>query len=104
MICFSRPTLLWLPDPESLRIFPCSYGVVIWEMLSGDIPHYGLQPSAMIVKSISGELGNLPVKQSFPEDYKLLIKSKFKTCVIIQDSVFFTFISSDKSNQFPFNG
>jgi len=52
-------------------------------MLSGDIPHQGLQPTAMIAKSISGELGNLPVEQSFPEDYKLLMKSRFTSHVII---------------------
>ena len=68
--------------------FHFSYGIVIWEMLSGDIPHKGKEPTEIIHKSQAGELFTLHVAQSFPEHYKLLLNSKFKLCMINPPVVF----------------
>lgn len=61
-----------------------SYGVLIWEMLSGDTPYKGLESTTIIYKSQRGELDNLPLKQSFPKDYKQLLNGKFELCMIIR--------------------
>jgi serine/threonine protein kinase len=64
-----------------------SFGVVIWEMLSGVYPHKGLEPSAIMSKSISGELDNLPLAQSFPEEYKLLLSRCWESSHIERISI-----------------
>ena len=53
-------------------------------MLSGDIPYKDLEKTAIIHKSQTGELSTLPIAQLFPGQYKLLLNSEFKSCMIIR--------------------
>ena len=77
-----------MPNLDGLRFVTFSYGVVIWEMLSGVIPHKGIEPITMILKEIHGEMDHLIIEQSFPEDYKLLLNSEFKLGIIILPFIF----------------
>lgn len=49
-------------------------------MISGCVPYDGLNARAIMYKSYRGELEKLPLEQSLPENFKLILKSKFKSC------------------------
>ena len=68
--------VIWLQDRVSVRFYCFSYGVVIWEMVTGDTPHKGLEPTTIIHKAIKGELDNLKIEKSFPLFLKQLLKSE----------------------------
>lgn len=60
----------------------------MWEMLSGDTPHKDLEPAAMLFKAANGQLDNLPLELWFGDVYKLLLKSKLKSFIILLSYVF----------------
>lgn len=65
-------------------------------MLYGEIAYKGMSEIAFVCKSIKKELENLPIEQSFPDDYKQLLSSKFKTGILCIshpiENVLFTYI------------
>ncbi|KAL0122801.1 hypothetical protein PUN28_007473 [Cardiocondyla obscurior] len=72
-------TVAWMA-PEVIRNEPCSekvdiwsYGVVLWELLSGEIPYKDVDSSAVMWGVGSNSL-HLPIPTSCPEGYGLLVK------------------------------
>lgn len=72
-------TVAWMA-PEVIRNEPCSekvdiwsFGVVLWELLSGEIPYKDVDSSAIIWGVGSNSL-HLPVPSSCPEGFKLLMR------------------------------
>ncbi|XP_076225107.1 mitogen-activated protein kinase kinase kinase 13 wallenda isoform X5 [Nomia melanderi] len=72
-------TVAWMA-PEIIRNEPCSekvdiwsYGVVLWELLSGEIPYKDVDSSA-IIWGVGNNSLHLPIPASCPEGYRLLVK------------------------------
>ncbi|KAG8038023.1 hypothetical protein G9C98_006348 [Cotesia typhae] len=72
-------TVAWMA-PEIIRNEPCSekvdiwsYGVVVWELLSGEIPYKDVDSSA-IIWGVGNNSLHLPIPKSWPEGYQLLVK------------------------------
>lgn len=72
-------TVAWMA-PEIIRNEPCSekvdiwsYGVVLWELLSGEIPYKDVDSSA-IIWGVGNNSLHLPIPSSCPEGYRLLVK------------------------------
>ncbi|XP_014487102.1 PREDICTED: mitogen-activated protein kinase kinase kinase 12 isoform X1 [Dinoponera quadriceps] len=72
-------TVAWMA-PEIIRNEPCSekvdiwsYGVVLWELLSGEIPYKDVDSSA-IIWGVGNNSLRLPIPNSCPEGYGLLVK------------------------------
>ncbi|XP_055602513.1 mitogen-activated protein kinase kinase kinase 13 isoform X2 [Uranotaenia lowii] len=72
-------TVAWMA-PEVIRNEPCnekvdiwSYGVVLWELLTGEVPYKNVDSSQIIFGVGSNSL-YLPIPSSCPEGFKLLIK------------------------------
>jgi len=53
-----------------------SYGVVVWEMLTGKIPHEGLVLGQLVTMAVKGELLCLPIPESAPKAFKQLVSGK----------------------------
>uniref|UniRef100_A0A0A9XW76 Mitogen-activated protein kinase kinase kinase dlk-1 n=1 Tax=Lygus hesperus TaxID=30085 RepID=A0A0A9XW76_LYGHE len=77
-------TIAWMA-PEVIRNEPCSekvdiwsYGVVIWELLTCEVPYKDVDSSAIIWGVGSNSL-QLPIPESCPEGMKLLMKLCWKT-------------------------
>ena len=64
-----------LVDENSLTVkyFFRSYGVVLWELLTGEIPYKDVDSSAIIWGVGSNSL-HLPVPTTCPEGFKLLMR------------------------------
>ncbi|CAF1022016.1 unnamed protein product [Didymodactylos carnosus] len=65
--------------PEVIRHEPCSekvdvwsFGVVVWEILTCEIPYHNIDPSAVVFGVGKGDL-TLPIPSSAPESLKLLM-------------------------------
>ncbi|XP_008549670.1 mitogen-activated protein kinase kinase kinase 13-A isoform X2 [Microplitis demolitor] len=72
-------TVAWMA-PEIIRNEPCSekvdiwsYGVVVWELLSGEIPYKDVDSSA-IIWGVGNNSLHLPIPKNWPEGYQLLVK------------------------------
>ena len=72
-------TVAWMA-PEIIRNEPCSekvdiwsYGVVLWELLSGEIPYKDVDSSA-IIWGVGNNSLHLPIPASCPDGYRLLVK------------------------------
>ncbi|KAK0177597.1 hypothetical protein PV328_001634 [Microctonus aethiopoides] len=72
-------TVSWMA-PEIIRNEPCSekvdiwsYGVVLWELLSGEIPYKDVDSSA-IIWGVGNNSLHLPIPSSWPAGYQLLVK------------------------------
>lgn len=72
-------TVAWMA-PEVIRNDPCSekvdvwsYGVVLWELLSGEIPYKDVDYSA-VMWGVGSNILHLPIPASCPEGYGLLIR------------------------------
>merc|ERR1719412_2076593 len=72
-------TVAWMA-PEVIRNEPCnekvdiwSFGVLLWELLTCEIPYQNVDSSAIIWGVGSNKL-NLPIPSTCPEGYKRLIK------------------------------
>ncbi|XP_048515240.1 mitogen-activated protein kinase kinase kinase 12 isoform X1 [Athalia rosae] len=72
-------TVAWMA-PEIIRSEPCSekvdiwsYGVVLWELLSGEIPYKDVDSSA-IIWGVGNNSLHLPIPASCPEGFRLLVK------------------------------
>ena len=72
-------TVAWMA-PEVIRNEPCnekvdiwSFGVLLWELLTCEIPYQNVDSSAIIWGVGSNKL-YLPIPTTCPEGYKLLIK------------------------------
>ncbi|XP_015607063.1 mitogen-activated protein kinase kinase kinase 12 isoform X2 [Cephus cinctus] len=72
-------TVAWMA-PEIIRNEPCSekvdiwsYGVVLWELLSGEVPYKDVDASA-IMWGVGNNSLHLPIPASCPEGYRLLVK------------------------------
>lgn len=66
--------------PEVIRNEPCSekvdiwsYGVVLWEMLTCEIPYKDVDSSA-IIWGVGNNSLHLPIPSSCPEGFKLIVK------------------------------
>merc|ERR1712038_1324736 len=77
-------TVAWMA-PEVIRNEPCnekvdiwSFGVLLWELLTCEIPYQNVDSSAIIWGVGSNKL-NLPIPSTCPEGYKLLIKQCWAT-------------------------
>ena len=74
-----RGSLSWMA-PEVIRSEPCSqmvdvwsFGVVLWELLTGQVPYSGVDPAAIIYGVGMGEF-ELPVPKTTPPGFSLLLK------------------------------
>lgn len=72
-------TVAWMA-PEIIRNEPCSekvdiwsYGVVLWELLTCEVPYKNVDSSAIIWGVGSNSL-HLPIPSSCPEGFRLLVK------------------------------
>uniref|UniRef100_A0A2M4A599 Mitogen-activated protein kinase kinase kinase dlk-1 n=1 Tax=Anopheles triannulatus TaxID=58253 RepID=A0A2M4A599_9DIPT len=72
-------TVAWMA-PEVIRNEPCnekvdiwSYGVVLWELLTGEVPYKNVD-SSQIIFGVGNNSLYLPIPGSCPEGFKLLIK------------------------------
>ena len=72
-------TVAWMA-PEVIRNEPCnekvdiwSYGVLLWELLTCEVPYQNVDSSAIIWGVGSNSL-QLPIPKTCPEGYKLLMK------------------------------
>jgi mitogen-activated protein kinase kinase kinase 13 len=72
-------TVAWMA-PEVIRNEPCnekvdiwSFGVLLWELLTCEVPYQNVDGSAIIWGVGSNSL-HLPIPKTCPEGYKLLIK------------------------------
>ena len=52
-----------------------SYGVVVWEMLTGGHPYEDVVDGALMLKALTGQL-TLSVPESIPKSYKELLCGK----------------------------
>lgn len=75
-------TVAWMA-PEVIRNEPCnekvdiwSYGVLLWELLTCEVPYANVDSSAIIWGVGSNSL-QLPIPKTCPDGYKLLIKQCF---------------------------
>ncbi|XP_043286954.1 mitogen-activated protein kinase kinase kinase 12 isoform X2 [Venturia canescens] len=76
-------TVAWMA-PEIIRNEPCSekvdiwsYGVVLWELLSGEIPYKDVDSSA-IIWGVGNNSLHLPIPASWPEGFGYLIELCWK--------------------------
>ncbi|XP_058466561.1 mitogen-activated protein kinase kinase kinase 9 isoform X2 [Malaya genurostris] len=72
-------TVAWMA-PEVIRNEPCnekvdiwSYGVVLWELLTGEVPYKHVD-SSQIIFGVGNNSLYLPIPGSCPEGFKLLLK------------------------------
>ncbi|XP_055528207.1 mitogen-activated protein kinase kinase kinase dlk-1 isoform X2 [Wyeomyia smithii] len=72
-------TVAWMA-PEVIRNEPCnekvdiwSYGVVMWELLTGEVPYKNVD-SSQIIFGVGNNSLYLPIPASCPEGFKLLLK------------------------------
>ena len=72
-------TVAWMA-PEVIRNEPCnekvdiwSYGVLLWELLTCEVPYRNVDSSAIIWGVGSNSL-QLPIPRTCPDGYKLLMK------------------------------
>ncbi|KAM7358460.1 mitogen-activated protein kinase kinase kinase 13 wallenda isoform 2-T3 [Cochliomyia hominivorax] len=77
-------TVAWMA-PEVIRNEPCSekvdiwsYGVVLWEMLTCEIPYKDVDSSA-IIWGVGNNSLKLPIPSSCPDGFKLLVKLCWNT-------------------------
>ncbi|XP_052894349.1 mitogen-activated protein kinase kinase kinase 12 isoform X2 [Anopheles moucheti] len=77
-------TVAWMA-PEVIRNWPCnekvdiwSYGVVLWELLTGEVPYKNVD-SSQILYGVGSYLLHLPIPDTCPEGFKLLIKQCWST-------------------------
>jgi len=77
-------TVSWMA-PEVIRNDPCSekvdiwsYGVLVWELLTGEVPYKGVDYSALIWGVGNNSL-RLPVPTTCPEGFKLLLNLCWKS-------------------------
>ncbi|XP_058790760.1 mitogen-activated protein kinase kinase kinase 13 isoform X2 [Phymastichus coffea] len=72
-------TVAWMA-PEIIRNEPCSekvdiwsYGVVLWELLSGEVPYKDVDSSA-IMYGVGNNSLHLPIPKTCPEGYRILVE------------------------------
>ncbi|XP_011495720.1 PREDICTED: mitogen-activated protein kinase kinase kinase 13 [Ceratosolen solmsi marchali] len=72
-------TVAWMA-PEIIRNEPCSekvdiwsYGVVLWELLSGEIPYKDVDSSA-IMYGVGNNSLRLPIPTTCPDGYRILVE------------------------------
>jgi mitogen-activated protein kinase kinase kinase 13 len=72
-------TVSWMA-PEVIRVEPCSekvdvwsFGVVLWELLTCEIPYRGVDSSA-IMWGVGNNSLQLPIPSTLPDGFKLLLK------------------------------
>ena len=55
---------------------PFSYGVVVWEMLTGEVPFSKFEDWAVQYKVAAGKL-TLPIPETCPDDIKILLTCEY---------------------------
>ncbi|CAF0756592.1 unnamed protein product [Adineta ricciae] len=78
-------TSAWMA-PEVIRREPCSekvdvwsFGIVLWEILTCEVPYHNIDPNAVMWGVGKGSL-TLPIPSSVPEGFKLLMTMCWKQC------------------------
>lgn len=59
-----------------LHMVFCSYGVVVWELLTRELPHKGLATLEVMQKVLAGTMITLAIPMSVPEAYATLLHGK----------------------------
>lgn len=62
---------MFLPDSKQCLINR-SYGVILWELLTGQIPYIDVDSSA-IIWGVGSDSLSLPIPESCPQGFKLLL-------------------------------
>uniref|UniRef100_A0A0X3QET9 Protein kinase domain-containing protein n=1 Tax=Schistocephalus solidus TaxID=70667 RepID=A0A0X3QET9_SCHSO len=77
-------TVAWMA-PEIMRNDPCSFkvdvwsfGVLLWEILTCEVPYYGVDYGALIYGVASSEL-RLPIPTTCPTEFRVLMKQCWHT-------------------------
>ena len=55
------------------QTYPCSYGIVLWELLTGETPYKGINDMAIAYGVAMNKL-NLHIPSTCPEDWRLLME------------------------------
>lgn len=78
-------TVAWMA-PEIIRNEPCSekvdiwsYGVVLWELLTREIPYKNIDTSA-IIWGVGNNSMSLPIPATCPEELQILMKQCWDKC------------------------
>lgn len=70
--------------PASVVIFYFSFGVVLWELLTGQVPYRDVEPLAVAYGVAMNSL-TLPIPSTCPDFFKELMKGMNTGCVFVRD-------------------
>jgi len=65
----------------------CSYGVVLWEMLTSEMPYKGLEDHQVIFGVGSNKL-SLPIPATCPQPFKQLLQCTYRILCLFDSSAF----------------
>lgn len=67
---------------RSSRCLPSSFGVLLWECLTGEIPYKGFD-QMQVAFGIATNTYSLPIPTTCPEEFAQLMKSSIVDCFLL---------------------